>query len=100
MLDVAEWHTPSAGMFLWIKVKGVADTQQLIMQKALEKEVSAQCVPVVFLSNPSHINLLSTEGRLKVLFLCKKQVPRMHFCVSLVASRCFGTRPVSCLDRV
>uniref|UniRef100_G3Q5Q9 Aminoadipate aminotransferase n=1 Tax=Gasterosteus aculeatus aculeatus TaxID=481459 RepID=G3Q5Q9_GASAC len=37
--DVAEWHTPSAGMFLWIKVKGVADTQQLIMQKALEKEV-------------------------------------------------------------
>ncbi|KAL6118447.1 aadat [Pungitius sinensis] len=37
--DVAEWHTPSAGMFLWIKLKGVADTQQLIMQKALEKEV-------------------------------------------------------------
>ncbi|XP_056298805.1 kynurenine/alpha-aminoadipate aminotransferase, mitochondrial [Pseudoliparis swirei] len=37
--DVAEWHTPSAGMFLWIKLKGIADTQQLIMQKALEKEV-------------------------------------------------------------
>ncbi|XP_026168906.1 kynurenine/alpha-aminoadipate aminotransferase, mitochondrial [Mastacembelus armatus] len=37
--DVAEWHTPSAGMFLWIKIKGVADTQQLIMEKALEKEV-------------------------------------------------------------
>ncbi|XP_040887059.1 kynurenine/alpha-aminoadipate aminotransferase, mitochondrial [Toxotes jaculatrix] len=36
---VAEWHTPSAGMFLWIKLKGIADTQQLIMEKALEKEV-------------------------------------------------------------
>lgn len=38
--DVAEWHTPSAGMFLWLKLKGIADTQQLIMEKALEKEVS------------------------------------------------------------
>uniref|UniRef100_A0AAX7VSL7 Aminotransferase class I/classII large domain-containing protein n=1 Tax=Astatotilapia calliptera TaxID=8154 RepID=A0AAX7VSL7_ASTCA len=37
--DVAEWHTPSAGMFLWMKLKGIADTQQLIMEKALEKEV-------------------------------------------------------------
>lgn len=37
--DLAEWHSPSAGMFLWIKLKGVADTQQLIMEKALEKEV-------------------------------------------------------------
>lgn len=39
-LGLAEWHSPSAGMFLWIKLKGVADTQQLIMEKALEKEVS------------------------------------------------------------
>uniref|UniRef100_A0A8C7SNH5 Kynurenine/alpha-aminoadipate aminotransferase, mitochondrial n=1 Tax=Oncorhynchus mykiss TaxID=8022 RepID=A0A8C7SNH5_ONCMY len=38
-LYVAEWHTPAAGMFLWIKVKGVADTQKLIMEKAMEKEV-------------------------------------------------------------
>uniref|UniRef100_A0A673BY29 Aminotransferase class I/classII large domain-containing protein n=1 Tax=Sphaeramia orbicularis TaxID=375764 RepID=A0A673BY29_9TELE len=38
-VDVAEWHAPSAGMFLWIKLKGIADTQQLIMEKALEKEV-------------------------------------------------------------
>ncbi|XP_056316955.1 kynurenine/alpha-aminoadipate aminotransferase, mitochondrial [Danio aesculapii] len=37
--DVAEWHPPLAGMFLWIKVKGVEDTQKLIMEKALEKEV-------------------------------------------------------------
>uniref|UniRef100_A0A8C6PRZ3 Aminoadipate aminotransferase n=1 Tax=Nothobranchius furzeri TaxID=105023 RepID=A0A8C6PRZ3_NOTFU len=38
-VDLAEWHPPSAGMFLWMKLKGVADTQQLIMEKALEKEV-------------------------------------------------------------
>ncbi|KAL6490938.1 hypothetical protein MHYP_G00012830 [Metynnis hypsauchen] len=37
--DVAEWHAPAAGMFLWIKLKGIKDTQQLIMEKALEKEV-------------------------------------------------------------
>lgn len=37
--DVAEWHAPAAGMFLWIKLKGVKDTQKLIMEKALEKEV-------------------------------------------------------------
>lgn len=38
-VDVAEWHAPSAGMFLWIKLKGISDTQKLIMEKALDKEV-------------------------------------------------------------
>ncbi|XP_056614169.1 kynurenine/alpha-aminoadipate aminotransferase, mitochondrial [Triplophysa dalaica] len=37
--DVAEWHPPMAGMFLWIKLKDIKDTQQLIMERALEKEV-------------------------------------------------------------
>ncbi|XP_048041504.1 kynurenine/alpha-aminoadipate aminotransferase, mitochondrial isoform X3 [Megalobrama amblycephala] len=37
--DVAEWHCPMAGMFLWIKLKGIKDTQRLIMERALEKEV-------------------------------------------------------------
>ncbi|KAI1238382.1 hypothetical protein IHE44_0013108, partial [Lamprotornis superbus] len=37
--DLAEWYPPAAGMFLWIKVKGISDTQQLIMEKALKKEV-------------------------------------------------------------
>ncbi|XP_068125399.1 kynurenine/alpha-aminoadipate aminotransferase, mitochondrial isoform X2 [Hyperolius riggenbachi] len=36
---LAEWHSPSAGMFLWMKIKGVPDTHQMIMQKALSKEV-------------------------------------------------------------
>ncbi|XP_042324442.1 kynurenine/alpha-aminoadipate aminotransferase, mitochondrial isoform X3 [Sceloporus undulatus] len=37
--DLADWHIPAAGMFLWIKLKGVSDTQELIMKKALEKQV-------------------------------------------------------------
>ncbi|KAM3831267.1 kynurenine/alpha-aminoadipate aminotransferase, mitochondrial isoform 3-T5 [Vipera latastei] len=36
---LADWHIPVAGMFLWIKIKGVPDTQELIMKKALEKQV-------------------------------------------------------------
>nr|XP_056711385.1 kynurenine/alpha-aminoadipate aminotransferase, mitochondrial-like isoform X2 [Euleptes europaea] len=35
---LANWHSPAAGMFLWIKIKGISDTQHLIMEKALEKE--------------------------------------------------------------
>lgn len=38
-VDVAEWHNPMAGMFLWIKLKDIKDTQRLIMERALEKEV-------------------------------------------------------------
>uniref|UniRef100_A0A8C5WYD9 Kynurenine/alpha-aminoadipate aminotransferase, mitochondrial n=1 Tax=Laticauda laticaudata TaxID=8630 RepID=A0A8C5WYD9_LATLA len=36
---LADWHIPAAGMFLWIKIKGVPDTQELIMKKALDKQV-------------------------------------------------------------
>ncbi|XP_032659546.1 kynurenine/alpha-aminoadipate aminotransferase, mitochondrial isoform X1 [Chelonoidis abingdonii] len=36
---LADWRAPAAGMFLWIKIKGVSDTQQLITEKALQKEV-------------------------------------------------------------
>ncbi|XP_006006334.1 kynurenine/alpha-aminoadipate aminotransferase, mitochondrial isoform X1 [Latimeria chalumnae] len=36
---IAEWHVPAAGMFLWIKLKGIPDTYQLIAEKALQKEV-------------------------------------------------------------
>nr|XP_028600125.1 kynurenine/alpha-aminoadipate aminotransferase, mitochondrial isoform X2 [Podarcis muralis] len=36
---LADWHSPAAGMFLWMKIKGVSDTQELIMKKALEKQV-------------------------------------------------------------
>nr|XP_027783024.1 kynurenine/alpha-aminoadipate aminotransferase, mitochondrial isoform X1 [Marmota flaviventris] len=36
---LAEWNVPVAGMFLWIKMKGIPDTEQLIKEKALKKEV-------------------------------------------------------------
>lgn len=38
-LGLADWHAPAAGMFLWIKIKGISDTEDLIMKKAFEKEV-------------------------------------------------------------
>lgn len=59
LVDVAEWHSPSAGMFLWMKLKSVADTQQLIMEKALEKEVSA-------------------HKRHGMTLMCKQQVAAVH----------------------
>uniref|UniRef100_A0A8C1N645 Aminoadipate aminotransferase n=1 Tax=Cyprinus carpio TaxID=7962 RepID=A0A8C1N645_CYPCA len=39
LVNVAEWHPPMASVFLWIKLKGIKDTQLLIMERALEKEV-------------------------------------------------------------
>uniref|UniRef100_A0AAY4AIN0 Aminotransferase class I/classII large domain-containing protein n=1 Tax=Denticeps clupeoides TaxID=299321 RepID=A0AAY4AIN0_9TELE len=41
---LAEWHAPAAGMFLWIRLHGIADTKQLIMEKALEKELICNAV--------------------------------------------------------
>ncbi|XP_072113202.1 kynurenine/alpha-aminoadipate aminotransferase, mitochondrial isoform X1 [Mobula birostris] len=37
--DLVEWNVPSAGMFFWMKLKGIPDSHQLISEKALEKEV-------------------------------------------------------------
>ncbi|KAM5308884.1 kynurenine/alpha-aminoadipate aminotransferase, mitochondrial [Glossophaga mutica] len=37
--DLAEWHAPTAGMFLWIKIKGINDTKKLIEEKAIKKEI-------------------------------------------------------------
>ncbi|XP_077333331.1 kynurenine/alpha-aminoadipate aminotransferase, mitochondrial isoform X1 [Lithobates pipiens] len=39
LTGLAEWHSPSAGMFLWLKIKGVPDTHQMIMQKALTNQI-------------------------------------------------------------
>ncbi|KAM4810502.1 kynurenine/alpha-aminoadipate aminotransferase, mitochondrial [Rhinophrynus dorsalis] len=39
LTGLAEWHSPSAGMFLWMNIKGVSDTHQMIMQKAISNEV-------------------------------------------------------------
>ncbi|KAJ8028785.1 Kynurenine/alpha-aminoadipate aminotransferase, mitochondrial [Holothuria leucospilota] len=39
LTGLAEWNVPMGGMFLWIKLPGIKDTKDLIMRKALEKEV-------------------------------------------------------------
>lgn len=38
-IGLAEWHAPTAGMFLWIKVKGIYDVKKIIEEKAIKKEV-------------------------------------------------------------
>ncbi|RUS23454.1 pyridoxal phosphate-dependent transferase [Endogone sp. FLAS-F59071] len=49
--DVAEWTAPTAGMFVWIKLLGITDSNNLITTKAREKKILA--LPgVLFLSNP------------------------------------------------
>lgn len=36
---LAEWHVPTAGMFLWVKIKGIHDVRKLIEEKAFKKEI-------------------------------------------------------------
>ncbi|XP_042324660.1 kynurenine/alpha-aminoadipate aminotransferase, mitochondrial-like isoform X2 [Sceloporus undulatus] len=40
LTGLAEWYSPKAGLFLWFKIKGISDTYQMIMEKALERGVS------------------------------------------------------------
>jgi len=39
LAEYAEWSAPEAGMFFWIRLKGVDDTEELIRRRALEKEI-------------------------------------------------------------
>lgn len=36
---LAEWNEPTAGMFLWVKIKGISDATKLIEEKAYKKDV-------------------------------------------------------------
>jgi kynurenine/2-aminoadipate aminotransferase len=36
---LAEWHAPSAGMFVWFKVNGIRSTEQLIKERAVKQKV-------------------------------------------------------------
>uniref|UniRef100_A0A8C2QVJ4 Aminotransferase class I/classII large domain-containing protein n=1 Tax=Capra hircus TaxID=9925 RepID=A0A8C2QVJ4_CAPHI len=38
-LSLAEWQVPTAGMFLWVKIKGIHDVRKLIEEKAFKKEI-------------------------------------------------------------
>ena len=39
LTGLAEWNTPSAGMFCWIKLLGIDDTYSLIQEKAVKEKV-------------------------------------------------------------
>ncbi|KYQ91478.1 hypothetical protein DLAC_08445 [Tieghemostelium lacteum] len=53
--DLVEYNIPQAGMFFWMKLKGISDSKKLISQKALEKKVIL--LPgCAFLTNPSEIS--------------------------------------------
>lgn len=41
-VGLAEWHVPTAGMFLWVKIKGMNDVRKLIEEKAMKKEVKQE----------------------------------------------------------
>ncbi|CAG8660661.1 1590_t:CDS:2 [Ambispora leptoticha] len=49
--DVAQWNVPEAGMFVWIKLKGIEDSNELITKRAIEKKILAM-PGEVFLPNP------------------------------------------------
>ncbi|XP_004346830.1 aminoadipate aminotransferase [Capsaspora owczarzaki ATCC 30864] len=36
---LAEWNEPTAGMFVWFKLNGIADTRDLILRQAVQKNV-------------------------------------------------------------
>lgn len=41
-VGLAEWHVPTGGIFLWIKIKGINDVTHLIEEKALKNEVKQE----------------------------------------------------------
>ena len=42
LAGLAEWTPPDAGMFVWLRLLGVADTHELIMQRALDAKVRSE----------------------------------------------------------
>ncbi|XP_053442298.1 kynurenine/alpha-aminoadipate aminotransferase, mitochondrial-like [Nycticebus coucang] len=36
---LAEWHVPTAGMFLWIKIKGISDVKETMEEEAMKREI-------------------------------------------------------------
>lgn len=45
LTGLAEWHPPSAGMFVWFKVIGVHSTEKLIKERALAQKVDPSLIP-------------------------------------------------------
>lgn len=39
LTSLAEWHSPSAGMFLWLRLLGVEDSSRLVKEEAVKERV-------------------------------------------------------------
>ena len=39
LAGLCEYSVPLGGMFLWIRVPGIRDTWQMIMERAMEKSI-------------------------------------------------------------
>jgi len=39
LTGLAEWNIPKAGMFGWIKLKGIEDSEKLILEKGIEEKI-------------------------------------------------------------
>ena len=68
---LAEWSEPVSGMFLWMKVKDITDTKDLIERKAVKKEVEQilLSVPILmaFTSRVSYSEMIDTVHMLLCL---------------------------------
>lgn len=51
-LGLADWEVPGGGMFLWVKVRGVEDVMDMVMERGLKKDV--MLIPGhAFMADPS-----------------------------------------------
>ncbi|CAL8104855.1 unnamed protein product [Orchesella dallaii] len=41
LTGLAEWTTPKAGMFLWLKIRGVDDTFNMVMERGIQRKIIA-----------------------------------------------------------
>ncbi|ODN02595.1 Kynurenine/alpha-aminoadipate aminotransferase, mitochondrial [Orchesella cincta] len=41
LTGLAEWSTPNAGMFLWLKIRGVDDTFDMVMERGIQRKIMA-----------------------------------------------------------
>lgn len=39
MIGLAEWDAPDGGMFLWMRINGVSDVWDMVMDRGLRKNV-------------------------------------------------------------
>ena len=56
----AEWDEPKAGMFIWMKLNGIEDTQSLIEEKARDANGN---YPQIFCKNPRLVGKSPSQAK-------------------------------------